>query len=300
MARKQAKETIQEYHLNKNQPGAPQIILHDLGNYLQTHQTDTVIPHIHSFYQIIWFKNGNGIHLVDFKKHPVHNNSIFLVAKNQVHSFDGNLDYNGVLIHFNEAFLIHPENPTDFFLRGDLFNNSYQSPSISLNQNLTSILDNYVSQIQIELSSREMFGKEELLRASLKSFLIQLQRYRTNQDNPIKIGNPFVNEKRVQLIQFMNLVDENYSKGYSVGEYAKLLAISSRTLSDLCKQQIYKTPSQMIRERVVLEAQRLLIHSHLNINQLANRLGFDDPSYFVKYFKKHSGVSPMEFRKSIS
>lgn len=101
-------------------------------------------------------------------------------------------------------------------------------------------------------------------------------------------------------MKFINLIDENYKKGYSVAEYARLLHISSRSLSDLTQQQINKTPSQMIQERIILEAQRLLLYSNLNINQVGYRLGFDDASYFVKYFKKYTGVSPSEFKKSVS
>lgn len=56
----------------------------------------------------------------------------------------------------------------------------------------------------------------------------------------------------------------------------------------------------MIQERIILEAKRLLLHSELNVNQIGYRLGFDDPSYFVKYFKKYTHQSPSEFRKSIS
>lgn len=56
----------------------------------------------------------------------------------------------------------------------------------------------------------------------------------------------------------------------------------------------------MIHERIILEAQRLLLHSHLNVNQIAYRLGFEDPSYFVKYFRKYTATSPTAFRKAIS
>ncbi|WP_200814401.1 AraC family transcriptional regulator [Parabacteroides sp. Marseille-P3160] len=109
-----------------------------------------------------------------------------------------------------------------------------------------------------------------------------------------------INEKRTQLIRFINLIDENYQKGLTITEYAQLLHISTRTLSDLTNQLLGKSPSLMIQERIILEAQRMLLYSELNVNQIEYRLGFDDPSYFVKYFKKHTKVSPSEFRKSIS
>jgi AraC-like DNA-binding protein len=79
-----------------------------------------------------------------------------------------------------------------------------------------------------------------------------------------------------------------------------MMHVSNRTLSELVNKNLNKTPLQMIQERIVLEAQRLLLHSNLNINEIGYRLGFDDPSYFVKYFKKNTKLSPSEFRKSIS
>lgn len=101
-------------------------------------------------------------------------------------------------------------------------------------------------------------------------------------------------------MKFILLIDENYKKGYNVAEYARLLYIWSRSLSELTQQQLNKTPSQMIRERIILEAQRLLLYSNLKISLVGYRLDFDDASYFVKYFKKHTGVSPSEFKKSVS
>jgi len=76
--------------------------------------------------------------------------------------------------------------------------------------------------------------------------------------------------------------------------------VSLRTLSNLTSQQLNKTPSLIIQERIILEAKRLLLYSNLNVAQVAYQLGFDDPSYFVKYFKKHTKISPSEFRKSVS
>ncbi|MVT07845.1 helix-turn-helix domain-containing protein [Chitinophaga tropicalis] len=159
---------------------------------------------------------------------------------------------------------------------------------------------NKVHQIKAELQTQGKFGQEELLRNYLKAFLIQVQR-RKNESEKGEGQTPFmVDEKRVQLIHFVNLIEENYNKGLSVTEYAQLMHISGRTLSDLTNHMLNKTPSQMIQERIILEAQRLLLHSNLNVNQIGYRLGFDDPSYFVKYFKKHTLISPSDFRKSIS
>ncbi|TZF84740.1 helix-turn-helix domain-containing protein [Pedobacter sp. BS3] len=291
---------INEYHLNRHQPDKPQIAIHDLNAYIKQHQHETTRPHIHSFYQVLWFKQGKGTHFVDFKAYNVFDNTIFSVAKNQVHYFDGNTAYEGILIHFNEAFLVQKESETDLFLKCNLFNNPYQQPVCPVGKDTAGILNEYISLIKQELDNNDNFGKEELLRNYLKSFLIQVQR-RKNESDKAQSNIPFVlDEKRVQLLKFINLIDENYHKGFTVTEYARLLFVSSRTLSDLTHQLLNKTPSQMIQERIILEAQRLLLYSNLNVNQIGYRLGFDDPSYFVKYFKKQVTISPSGFRKSIS
>lgn len=289
-----------EYHLNRHQPDMPQLAIHDLNEYITKHKGHTTKPHIHSYYQVIWFKQGNGKHFIDFEAHDVTDNTILFVAKNQVHYFDDNTNYKGILLHFNETFIVQKDNETDFFLKCNLFNNPYLQPLCALKKPTAIIFEEYIAQIKREFSNPDEFGKEELLKSYLKAFLIQIQRVKQACEQTEEQTTTVFDDKKVQLIKFINLIDENYTKGLSVSEYAKLLFISSRTLSDLTNQQLNKTPSQMIQERIVLEAQRLLLYSELNVNQIGYRLGFDDPSYFVKYFKKHTNLSPLGFRKSVS
>ncbi|MET6997529.1 helix-turn-helix domain-containing protein [Chitinophaga defluvii] len=294
------KEAISEYHLNKHRPDKPQFAIHDLKAYLTLNQGKANKPHIHSFFQIIWFKKGSGKHFVDFKAYDVFENAIFFIARNQVHYFDENTEYDGVLIHFSELFLTPNESSIDYLMKCSLFNNPYQMPSCCIGSNIEATLSIYINQIYTELETEEDFASDELLRTYLKAFLIQVQRGR-NDFERANGKTPFMlDEKREQLIRFVNFVDEHFIKGVTVAEYAQLLHISSRTLSDLTAQTLNKTPLTVIQERTVLEAQRLLLHSDLNVNQIGYRLGFDDPSYFVKYFKKHTKISPSEFRKSIS
>ncbi|OJZ05769.1 AraC family transcriptional regulator [Sphingobacterium sp. 40-24] len=297
---KERKHIITEYHLNRHQPDKPQVAIIDLKSHLIENHCQVNKPHIHSFYQIIWFKKGKGTHAIDFNKYEVFENAIFFVAKDQVHYFDENTDYEGILIHFNEVFLFQNENPTAFFLNSNLFNNLYQQPTCCIDQGGAQKLDEYIAQMKCELEDQEDFGKEQLLRNYLNNFLIQIQRKKCASERHEGQHAQLFDEKRLQLIKFINLITENYKKGLTVAAYASLLGISSRSLSDLTQHLLNKTPSQMIQERIIVEAQRLLLYSQLNINQIGYQMGFDDASYFVKYFKKHTGISPSEFRKSIA
>lgn len=292
------KDTIEEYHLNRHQPDKDQFVIHDLHTYLRKNQPDTLRPHIHSYYQIIWFQSGTGQHFVDFVSHQVNPQTIFFIDKNQVHCFDEQANYTGYLLHFNEHFLTGDQQ-SDTILKHHLFSNPDQQPYSTLSKDYISKLQVIISQIQEELTGTTTFGKPDLLRTFLKSFLILV--YRSKMTNPVSAAEPLLqDEKRMQFIRFFNLVEQHYKEGLTVSEYARLMYISPRSLSDLTHQQINKTPSQMIQERIILEAQRLLVHSNLNISQVAYRTGFDDPSYFVKFFKKHTGMSPSDFKKTIA
>jgi AraC-like DNA-binding protein len=85
-----------------------------------------------------------------------------------------------------------------------------------------------------------------------------------------------------------------------VKEYASILNISSKTLTNHTTETCIKTPLEIINDRIILETKRLLSHSNLNINEIGFQLGYEDPSYFVKFFKRQTKMSPSDFRKKIS
>lgn len=271
-----------------------------LSSYIEEHKETVWLPHSHNFYQIIWFKSGTGTHMVDFNTYEVFENAIFFIAKNQVQCFSLKQNSVGFVINFDEKFLVQKDQDVDFFLKCNLFNNPYQTPSCCVGSGWEYKLDEYIVQMQIELSEMKSYGKEELLRLYLKAFLIQVQR-RKHQLEEIGGGtNPFpVDEKRKLLVHFINAVDLSFSNNLTVSQYADQLHISSRTLSNLTLQLLQKRPIQVVQERIILEAKRLLLHSELSVKEISGRIGFEDPAYFVRYFKKHTQLSPTSFRKSI-
>ena len=297
---KQQNQNIHEYHLNLHEPSKQQFKIYEMHSYLKDHGEKASKPHIHSYYQIIWFKKGKGRHFVDFKEYEVTDNSLFFIAKNQVHYFDDSKDYHGVIIVFNESFIVQKDSEVEFFLKCNIFKNPYQKPSCGVGKDMDSILDQYLALINLELNHEDDFGQGELLRMYLRSFLVQVQRTKIESEKNNGEESFYVDDKKILLIRFNNLIDEHYKEGLTIGQYAALLFISARTLSDLTNQLLGKSPSLMVQERIVLEAKRLLLHSDQHVNQVGYTLGFEDPSYFVKYFKKHTKMSPTEFKKSIS
>ena len=82
-------------------------------------------------------------------------------------------------------------------------------------------------------------------------------------------------------------------------EYARLLYITPNHLNAVTQDVLGVTAGDIIRERIVLEAKRLLTNADMDVNQIADDLNFQDNSYFTRFFKKYVGVTPEQFRKTI-
>jgi len=294
---RKSKPKIEQYHLHKDQPERLQFEIYSLHDYLTKNKGHIEKPHIHSFYQIIWFTKGNGKHFVDFNEFVASTNKIFFISKNQIHYFDNYSSYEGVIIHFNESFLMDNENDIDIFLKYNIFNDFESDPVFTIP---TVAIENFtllVSNLKKEISTPDKFAHKDFLKHLLKLFLISIQRLgkRNNYKNP-----SFNNQKNITLLKFRQALELNFKNIHTVKEYAYLLNISTKTLTNHITEIALKTPLEIINDRIILEAKRLLSHSSLNINEIGFQLGYEDPSYFVKFFKRQTKKSPSDFRKVIS
>ncbi|TMM56877.1 helix-turn-helix domain-containing protein [Maribacter algarum] len=288
-----SKENMEQYHLHKANPEKLQFEVYDLNTYRKSSGDKASVPHSHSYYQIIWFFEGAGTHTVDFEQFEIKERTVLFINKDQVHAFDENLEINGLLIHFNEGFFMHSD--IDIFLKYNLFN-SYKSPCYFIDKNISILGFSYVDLIRTELVKRDQFGTEDVIRYLLKSFLINLERV-NRKDTEKNIE--FTSQYEFQFYKFKDLLEENYRRNISVKGFADALNISSKTLSTITKRFVNKSPKQLITERIVLEAKRLIRYSSLQISEIAFQLGFDDASYFVKYFRRQVGISPTEYREKV-
>ncbi|MBC5839768.1 AraC family transcriptional regulator [Flavobacterium muglaense] len=291
------KPKIEQYHLHKDQPEKLQFEIYSLSDYLTKNKGHTEKPHIHSFYQIIWFTKGNGMHFVDFNEFKASTNKIFFISKNQIHYFDNFSSYEGVIIHFNESFLMDNESDIDIFLKYNIFNDFESEPVFTIPSVAIENFSLLVSNLKNEIENPNNFAHKDFLKHFLKLFLISIQRLgkRNNCKNP-----SINNQQNITLLKFKKSLELNFNSIHSVKEYANILNISSKTLTNHTRETALKTPLELINDRIILEAKRLLSHSNFNINEIGFQLGFEDPSYFVKFFKKQTKKSPSDFRKAIS
>jgi len=287
-------QNIQQYHLHKEQPEKLQFEIYNLSDYFKKNEKGASIPHSHSFYQILWFFKKGGNHFIDFNKYPILDNTVFFIAKSQIHFFEKSQDYEGILIHFNENFLMHSD--VDIFLKYNVFNN-LQEPCYSITIDEINSATKYIELIKNELLNKTLFGHQQVIRYLLKSLLIVFERaHRSIKKDALKFNNLY----ELHYLNFRELLEQNFNKGFSVKNYADQLNISTKTLATITNSIGSKTPSLLIAERVILEAKRLLAYTTLHINEIGYQLGFEDASYFVKYFKRYTKKSPGSYRKLIT
>ena len=111
------------------------------------------------------------------------------------------------------------------------------------------------------------------------------------------LAAPKANSRKVaQIEKFRALVETNYKKHLPVTAYAEQLGITSGQLTRLCREELGMSSMDVINARMVHEAQRDLVYTTSSIKQLAYTLGFADETYFGRFFRKHTGLSPREFR----
>ncbi|AUP80746.1 helix-turn-helix domain-containing protein [Flavivirga eckloniae] len=290
---KKGTTNIEQYHLHKDHPEKLQFEVYNLSDYLETSGVHAQLPHSHSFYQILWIYNEGGVHYIDLDSYDVKTNTIFFISKNQIHYFDKTANHEGVLIHFNESFLMQSD--VDIFLKYNVFNNQGR-PCYCITRDIIDQANSYLNLIKKEKAIATGFGHQQVIRYLLKSLLIVLERtHLQNTDENIHLTNAY----ELQYLQFRELIEHHYNKNYMVSDYADLLHISTKTLATITKTVTSKSPATLITERIILEAQRLLAFTSLKVNEIAYKLGFEDASYFVKYFKRHLKTSPTQYRRLI-
>lgn len=121
--------------------------------------------------------------------------------------------------------------------------------------------------------------------------LVMLQHLEESISNDIR---PPATQKAL-MVQFQELINQHYLSRWNIETYADRLLVSEKKLSQICRETTGRTPNDLIQERLLLEAKRLLIHTSSNISEIAYDLHFHDPSHFVKFFKKQTNLTPGEF-----
>jgi len=257
---------------------------------------ETSHMHVHGFYEIVWFEEGEGVHYVDFNEYPVTPGTVFFISPGQIHSFDQRHDQKGVVLKICSDMINDGSCNDCVYLRYNVFNAFDQHPYTKVSVKDVPIISHLIKAIEDELNETDSIGHKEYLQSLIKLFLIRVQRNGIN--NECTMLNP-VRTSHKGFLSFRQLLEENYQRLHTVKDYALLLNVTTKTLNQYVNECSSYTPLELINNRITLEAKRLLKYSNMTIKEIAFRLGFDDPSYFVKFFKRQAKSSPADYREMV-
>lgn len=244
-------------------------------------------PHKATFYQIVWLTEGEAVFHIDFRDITVKANEVFIVSAGQVCQFDTTSDYLGKMILFTGSFFSVTELDSNFLHSAEMLNpvnlNNTVSICPQLMGNLTSLLDEELK----HTGDRFQIG---IAQSYLRVILLETERQLKTAHIPSlnNIGR-----------KFYNAVEKHYMENRNTQYYVQLLGVNEKFLSKEVKALTDKTPKVYIDSRIILEAQRMLSYSDLSAKEIGFQLGFDEPTNFAKYFRKHTGMTSAQFRESV-
>lgn len=237
----------------------------------------------------IFITSGNSVLQIDFDEFIALENRVFFIEKYKVWCWNKINNLSGILVQFTDSFYnhIYTGNPK---LKSDQTLISEVPPFIKIRKRDKTEWKSVFDILSNEYSSSKKNSKEVI--CLLLKILILMYRRSSLQDPRI-----FESEHKNQLLnEFRKLVNNKFSSLRTAKDYAHELNITPNYLNALSQEFFLKTVSEIIRERVILEAKRMLMHSRLSISEIAYKLGFKDNSYFGRYFKKAVGMTPKSFR----
>ncbi len=244
-------------------------------------------------YIMVFCLSGSGNRRINHHRFRIEPSSIHLILPGQIHSFgDTTQDFNIYVLLFEKAILSRfrlaiPE--LDQMLTFEFTRN----PNISLHsREFTEWMDAF-NVINREMVHRRPYHKEAAT-ASIIQLLIKFRRKSTNE-----LVLPQQRKSQTLLfVKFKSLVEANFEKKRTVQEYASLMNITAKHLSETVKSVTSHTALHYIHERIIHEAEYLLVYTVLSIKEIAFTLRFEDASHFSRFFKKNKQITPLNFRRA--
>lgn len=245
--------------------------------------------HRHDFYFILALMKGKGEHTIDFTPYKIKNYSIFFMRPGQVHKLVLKAGSIGYVMQFRKDFYLLNDKESRMLLR-----RAGSKSHLELNAETFKKLFPILTGIfQESVDKKEKYS--EIIKASIGILLIELIRNQQKSEKGIE-----KNTALDRLEEFYELLDIHISENKQASQYAEMLSLTPYQLNTIAKTALGKTSSELINEQIILESKRYLLSTSNQVKEIAYHLGYEDVSYFIRFFKKHTGVSPEVFRHNFS
>ena len=250
-----------------------------------------------NYYTIVITQKCSGILKADFTGYEIEGKNVFAFSPYQPFLFDCPGVFEGIAIHFHPDFFCIYKHQDQVACNGVLFNNIYKPSFVAITGEEEEVILTLIEQMDKEIQ-QVIIGQYELLVAYLKILLIHLSRIKIEQ-NPQALLDNADYEQPFVLQNLKDAIEANYKTKHRASDYADILHISLKALGKLTKKHFNKTLTELISERIVIEAKRELYQTSKTVKEIAYELGYDDEFYFSRFFKKNTDVSPQIYRETV-
>jgi len=259
--------------------------------HLELHHKSIMVPHKHDFYLTVLFTQGTGVHEIDFYSYQIKPGSVFLLNPGQTHHWELSEDIDGYIFFHSKSFYemsFNGRRINSF----PFFYSTQNAPCVYLGGKDQEKIDALFKEVVLEYQSFSILKRQKL--ANLIDIIyIELSRLCIDESkSDIKKTNSY----SIKFRELEELIEKNFLQEKSPQFYASESNISPKHLNRITKEMVEKTTTELITERVILEAKRLLIHGKLTFTEIAYNLGYEDYSYFSRLFKKKVGENPSVFQ----
>ncbi|MBB6240269.1 AraC-like DNA-binding protein [Pedobacter sp. AK013] len=284
------KSTIRQVKFKAGLPLEIEVI--SIADTVSKHYETISNPHRAEFYHIFWVQKGTAEYLVDFAPVKVTAGSFLFVNKDRVQTFDCQHKHEGKLLLFTGSFFNKTAEDAKYLHSTILFNDFLDIPVIGVKTNAS--LQTIFGAIETELTKDNDSYHYDLLHNLLHNLLLLSERERRKQGFKELTKSADLD----YTVLFRDLLAAQFKTLKSVSGYASQMNVSEKRLTAATTKTMDKSPKTIINERVMLEAKRLLIHTNRSIKEVGYDLGFEEPTNFIKYFRKHTEKTPIEFREA--
>jgi AraC family transcriptional activator of pobA len=247
-------------------------------------------PHRHNSYVLVFFTKGSGTHEIDFDVFAIQPGSMFFLQPGQMHHWNLSDDVEGFVIFYSqEMYNLYFGQKTiaDYSFYSSVDNKPEMVFDVS---ELKAILP-YFESLIIETQSNQLLKQDKIMNLL---DIIHIEIARKYSETHLHEAHSY----NVKIKNFEVLLEQNFKTEKAPFFYASQLNITLKHLNRICNEMLQKTTTEVITARIILEAKRMLMDKKFTVNEIATELGFDDYSYFTRLFKKHTGMTPTDFRTS--
>ena len=277
----------------QNQETESNFYVNNLREHIRHNKSKITKPHKHNSYLCILFTKGIGTHEIDFNTYEVKPGNLFVISPGKTHHWELSDDVDGfIFTHTKDAYdLYYSHNRIVNF---PFFQSVQNSPLIELEANqvteIVSLFESMLSEYQ-----KKNILKHQVLVSYSDILYAKLSRIYLKDETEHIVNHSLYSQKFNELEK---LIERHFLTEKSPSNYASMMSITPKHLNRITQSVIGKTTSEVILDRILLEAKRIMLHTSKSFSEIAIGLGYDDYAYFSRLFKQKTGLTPSQFLKT--